>query len=591
MVSVKRGRIVHFLPAPLVLVLGIVASIGGYALIERIEILESVRLDTDVADRRIFEIEQEFDQIEQSILLLRTEVQKQKALNQTTFHQLSQSILDPNRSVSSVEWVERVKKEELSDYLARVEQEDRVPLELTEYGTYLEVRDSNKVPIHNIVRYVNSRSGFEYLRGLDRQLYILDRAVLQNQTTSSSYRDLALANPDRLANAIIAPIYDQDAADLEPQQRELHCIGCVVINYEINKFTSLNEERFPQVAIRKISEFQNPQLIFMRSAETSIDQETKPTVFTKDIYHSKIIKVLSRRYWIGCFATPLPEYTGTHWSWTILFIGLICTFFSAGIVVANSRRATLVGIEVEKQTHQLKLVNSQLEAEVDERRVMHEQLIEDKVFLQYLLSGHERDRQLIAYEIHDGVVQGMTAALMFLESVKGKSLVEVEEADRKATDLIRNSIVESRRVMKGLSPPLLEDIGVIAALEGLAGEQSSDTCTIYFTHDVHFDRLLPLLECTIYRIVQEGITNIIRHSQASKAEVRILEKDHQLHLSIQDNGKGFDPLATNGEGFGIKGIQERAKLFDTEAKFQSTLNQGTTISVSFPTLAPGAEKL
>ena len=591
MPSSHRNHIVHFLPAPLVLVLGIIASIGGYALIERVEILESSRLDPAVANQRILEVSQEFEQLTASLQLFQDQVKNIEVLDQASFGRLSQSIMEQIPSVSSVEWIERVSEEDLPDFLIQVAKQDGASMELIQYGKYQETLPEIRLQHHNIVRYLNSQPGLERLRGLDRQLNVLDNAIRNNRITISKYRDYALANSARLANVMFAPLYNQNVTDLSPDERDELCTGCVALTFEIHEFASLDPEILPQVVIQELSLNQKPVMMFYRSSYELLTEDSDKIDLANNVHHSSTVQMYLRKFWIGCLNTPTHQDSGTIWPWTILFIGLICTFFSAGIVVANSRRTSMIGIEVEQQTQQLKQVNQQLEAEVEERRVIHEQLIEDKVFLQYLLSGHERDRQLIAFEIHDGVVQGMTAALMFLESSRGKPLAQIEETDQKAANLIRNSIIESRRVMKGLSPPLLEDIGVIAALDGLAGEQSTDACIIKFTHDVKFDRLLPLLECTIYRIVQEGITNIVRHSQASEAEVRLIEKDHQLHLTIQDNGTGFDPLAANGEGFGIKGIQERAKLFDMEAKFQSTPDQGTTISVSFPTLSPGAEKM
>lgn len=234
---------------------------------------------------------------------------------------------------------------------------------------------------------------------------------------------------------------------------------------------------------------------------------------------------------------------------------------------------------MEERTRELQNLNAKLEAEIRERSLVEQQLLQDKVYLQYLLSGHERDRQLIAYEIHDGIVQGLTAAIMHLEMAPGQ--IDQERIDT-ALRILRGSVSEARRVMKGLSPPLLEDIGVIAAIEGMLDEQMPDSCEIDFQHDVQFDRLLPLLECTIYRVVQESVANIMRHSQAKHARIRLDEMGDRLILTVEDDGIGFDPGRVAGSGFGLKGIAERAKLFDVEAKIESSPGAGTRLKIDFP---------
>ncbi|MFI4875906.1 MAG: sensor histidine kinase [Blastopirellula sp. JB062] len=232
---------------------------------------------------------------------------------------------------------------------------------------------------------------------------------------------------------------------------------------------------------------------------------------------------------------------------------------------------------------ELHALNVKLESEIRERSLIEQQLLQDKVYLQHLLSGHERDRQLIAYEIHDGVVQGLTAAIMHLETPPDQP-VSRERIDS-ALRILRGSVAEARRVLKGLSPPLLEDIGLIAAIDGMLQEQISEQCEIRFEHDVQFDRLLPLLECAIFRVVQESIANIIRHSQATRAQIRLHETGDRLILSISDNGIGFKADQTSADGFGLKGIAARAKLFDVEAKIDSSPGAGTCVTIEFPRIS------
>lgn len=222
--------------------------------------------------------------------------------------------------------------------------------------------------------------------------------------------------------------------------------------------------------------------------------------------------------------------------------------------------------------------------DISVRKQREEEILRDRRALRRLLDTNERDRRLIAYEIHDGVVQDMTGALMFIET--GLSLVGSETDGHqelsRGSQFLSNAISEIRRLLNGLRPLSLEQGGVIAALQDLVTRMTEEGFLIGFEHEVLFDRLAPSLEMAIYRTVQEGVNNSRKHSEVDRVEVTIKQDDKTIRLKISDKGCGFDPDKVDSRRCGISGIHERASLLGGTAHIETAPGKGTTISVSLP---------
>lgn len=227
-----------------------------------------------------------------------------------------------------------------------------------------------------------------------------------------------------------------------------------------------------------------------------------------------------------------------------------------------------------------------ISTDITQRKQAEQRLRSEQGFLKQLLRAHERDRQLMAYEIHDGLVQYISGALMHLESFANEHHKLSEKARgglELASHLLRRSIAEGRRVMSGLRPPILDEAGIVLAIAYLVAEQTvPDELLISFSHRVSFDRLDPLLEGTIFRIVQEALTNVRRHSGAHEAEVKLVETDGRLHLEVHDWGVGFDPDGVPDDRFGLQGMRKRADLVGGQAQIISAGGEGTRVVVDLP---------
>jgi two-component system sensor histidine kinase DegS len=152
-----------------------------------------------------------------------------------------------------------------------------------------------------------------------------------------------------------------------------------------------------------------------------------------------------------------------------------------------------------------------------------------------------------------------------------------------ATHLLHRAIEEGRHLMGGLRPPTLDEEGIVVAVEHLVVEQSQQGGPpIDFKHQVTFDRLDPLLESTVFRIVQEALRNVRRHSRAKQVNVLLIECDGRLRIEIHDDGVGFDPGSVPADRFGVAGICKRAALFAGHAEVNSAPGQGAHVIVDLP---------
>jgi PAS domain S-box-containing protein len=227
-----------------------------------------------------------------------------------------------------------------------------------------------------------------------------------------------------------------------------------------------------------------------------------------------------------------------------------------------------------------------ISTDITERIVSEERLKREEQLLRRLLELREREQMLLAYEIHDGLVHYIVGAKMILEG-HGGDRTEGAKLDaggyQEVLRLLVEAIDDGRRLISELRPPILDEEGIIGAIEYLAAEHLQKSGrTVRFIHDVDFDRLSPLLEQTIFRIVQEALNNFVRHSAASQAQVKLQQSGRTVRLEIQDSGVGFNPAQVSPDRFGLRGIVERSRLFGGNATINSRPGGGTSVVVEIP---------
>jgi len=206
----------------------------------------------------------------------------------------------------------------------------------------------------------------------------------------------------------------------------------------------------------------------------------------------------------------------------------------------------------------------------------------ERQVLRRLIEVQERERQLVSYEIHDGLAQYLAGALMHFEAhrhgLAGTEPWEFVEGVR----LLRAAAEESRRLIGGLRPPALDELGIVDAIESLVADARVEIPRVTFAHDLPAARLPAGLETTVFRVVQEALSNVRRHAGASWTEILLEQKPRGIHLRISDDGCGFDPAAVQDDRFGLEGIRQRCRLLGGEPRIESVPGQGTTVDVVLP---------
>lgn len=206
-----------------------------------------------------------------------------------------------------------------------------------------------------------------------------------------------------------------------------------------------------------------------------------------------------------------------------------------------------------------------------------------------LLIAHEEERRRIARELHDEVGALLTSAQLCLGMAKPEVRAEqhtLAQNLQEARKLIDRLSQEIRQLTLQLRPPLLDELGLVGALQAYIGRYQKQTgITVHLTADLNpEDRLPELVELTAYRFVQEALTNVARHAQASDVAVRLHLADRELLLTVEDQGKGFDPqeVFAAGQSMGLAAMRERIELLGGRLEIASQPGQGTRLSALLP---------
>ena len=224
--------------------------------------------------------------------------------------------------------------------------------------------------------------------------------------------------------------------------------------------------------------------------------------------------------------------------------------------------------------------------DITERKQAEEALRREHRTLEHMLQSSDHERQLIAYDIHDGLAQYLTGAIMQLDvahQIRAENPGEAAKAYDAGILMVRQSLAEARRLISGVRPPILDESGIVAAVAHLVYEHRGRSGPkIKFESKVEFGRLEAILENAVYRIVQEGLTNAWKHSKSKKVSVELVQDGEDLRIVIEDQGIGFDPQAVGEGRFGLEGIRERARLLGGRSLIESTPGKGTRIVVELP---------
>jgi signal transduction histidine kinase len=201
-----------------------------------------------------------------------------------------------------------------------------------------------------------------------------------------------------------------------------------------------------------------------------------------------------------------------------------------------------------------------------------------------LVDTEERERRAISRELHDEVGQSLSALLLDVENLTEMSIDDggvLRKGLQKIKTLAENCVNEVRNMALLLRPSMLDDLGLVAALEWQAREVSKRTGMLVDTVEEHVSDNLPEEHKTcVYRIVQEALNNCSKHAYAKNVRVVVRQEPKHLRVSIEDDGKGFDPSRVRG--LGLVGMSERVSQLGGVLKVDSDPTRGTCLRVDLP---------
>lgn len=285
---------------------------------------------------------------------------------------------------------------------------------------------------------------------------------------------------------------------------------------------------------------------------------------------------------------------------TVLNSALFLDVFHFPIQLLRTLMASIVAVfmarasrtfELERQQEVQELTQARIEAQQQLNREIAEREALQRSLLRQVVWAQEEERKHIARELHDEAGQALTALSWQLAAVEEALPADIETAHerlaevRQLTDQVMQDL---RQLTTDLRPAVLDELGLVPALITYADECSS---RLPLTIDVEVTgrrrRLPPEIEVALYRITQEGLTNVIRHAEATHATLQLHLGEQEVSLHIVDNGVGMDVAApqqalADGSGWGLAGIQERVELFAGELEIHSTPGVGTELIACIP---------
>lgn len=216
-----------------------------------------------------------------------------------------------------------------------------------------------------------------------------------------------------------------------------------------------------------------------------------------------------------------------------------------------------------------------------------EQKEHEKLILKTILTTQSAEQSRVADDLHDSLGQELSMAQLMISNFKRFQVDDDEFFNliELCNDIMGNAIKRLREICFDLMPNVLVKGGLELAVETLVGKlQNSDNIKVDFVSTENFPRLFSELEIVVYRIIQEFINNMIKHSTATKLNIHLIEEDEKIEVRLKENGQGFDmsKLKNVGENRGISNIGTKVKAFNGRHELKSEIGKGTSLLVTFP---------
>jgi signal transduction histidine kinase len=277
------------------------------------------------------------------------------------------------------------------------------------------------------------------------------------------------------------------------------------------------------------------------------------------------------------------------------------SFTGLGVAFLPLFLFTLQGLLISSLVEALRLARKRAEASALESTRLNEELSEHRRRLQHLLGklvvAQEEERRRVAYEVHEGLAQTVAAAYQHLQTYAAdnppSSTRGQEELDE-SLEMLRRTVGEARAVVADLRPTVLDDFGLARALRLQVDRLSEEGLRATFEEELGGGRLPEAVETALFRVAQEALTNVRKHSGAEKVHVALGRNGRALRLEVRDWGRGFAATGADGGADGAKGeadpgervglssMQERVALLGGRLKITSEPGAGTAVVAEVP---------
>lgn len=208
--------------------------------------------------------------------------------------------------------------------------------------------------------------------------------------------------------------------------------------------------------------------------------------------------------------------------------------------------------------------------------------------IEQVMTAQDQERGRIARELHDETGQSLTAVLVGLRAIEGsRTVAEAVELARNLREMAARTLIDVGRLARGLHPSVLDDLGLAVAVTRHVQEFARLHGIVQDTRieGLEADPLLPLVQNTVYRVLQEAVTNVAKHADARHLSVRLVRDETAVELRVRDDGVGFEP-GHDHRGLGLRGMRERAALLGGTVQLESEPGKGTMITARFPVHRP-----
>jgi signal transduction histidine kinase len=252
-----------------------------------------------------------------------------------------------------------------------------------------------------------------------------------------------------------------------------------------------------------------------------------------------------------------------------------------------------VDVTARKQAEEkLRQLYGELERRVEERtRALRESEAAQHAVTRQLLTVQETERRHLARELHDEVMQTLTALQINLDLL-AQGQPAASDTLKASMALVDDLVDQVRTLSLDLRPTVLDELGLAAALKWYCQRQVPRLgLEAYYVGDPNLSRPHPAIETTCFRVVQEAVTNVARHADTDVVWVDLRRGDEALHLVVRDQGVGFDVETTRRRagrdvGIGLRGMEERLRLIGGRLEIQSAPGRGTSVHVWAPLHMP-----